>query len=674
MLFRSVGTTLLVSGCGGGSSSSSTDDTASGNQTTTVSGRAADGYLAQAQVFVDLNGNGSLDRDEPRTDTDGTGFFSLETPRTNAQLVVEAIQNLTVDLDTNQPVPKPFTLRAPIIPENEEQFVSPITTMVSDELEGGATLEQAKQTVSTRLKTTFDPMEDFLAAKASTDATVAQNAERLHRIAQVTARIAAQVEAETDQSDLDTLGITKSELIGLINTQIEILLPTILSDVDSSLGEEAFDPDTLTEKPEYEVAAPTPDEPNNGGGDSLNNTFTELNARFENAASDSPFFDPVESGGTSVNVEAKINYFDFTALQSGQLYYGALQTSVIFEQSPGAALSNQEFFPLFNSTGDSTVREFISADNSNMFVFDQASGAFKEETIEDNMIGFLNAVPGSLSGSPDGSVLGSAYNDTIQTYAQYISFSLAGLRINEAMALMHPEIRDTVLEQTDQAIFSEGAMAYAKVEGFENDVFLTDWRKSFQECGAGAALADLQGCNTVYGESSNTNGIDVPTPATDFDALAYPAGITDENVNAAVIGFESGGIEHYMTLHGNKADGSGEIRVSKYDRDSFVAQRVGTGTWELKTEPFEHIALNMPDGIYYRAFQDTRGGAGYSYLHELDGYLRAGRYVPADAPVQEFFNRDPNKVWLNELATNEALGKLNEWGYLTQHPGFTNPD
>lgn len=62
----------LLSGCGGGADSQSVAQTQ-----VAVAGIAIDGVLKSAQVFLDLNNNGSLGPDEPTTLTYSNGAFTL---------------------------------------------------------------------------------------------------------------------------------------------------------------------------------------------------------------------------------------------------------------------------------------------------------------------------------------------------------------------------------------------------------------------------------------------------------------------------------------------------------------------------------------------------------------------------------------------------------------------
>jgi hypothetical protein len=675
-----IAAAIALTGCGGGGSSASTGDETASGETTVVSGRAADGYLSQARVFIDLNNNGSLDSDEPRTTTDGSGFFSLETESVAGNIIVEAIKNLTVDLDTNQPVPNGFTLRSPIIEGQQEQFVSPITTMVVDELENDATLtlEQAKARIADRLDTSIDVMSDFIAAKENGDETTRQNAERLHRVAQVTARIAAQIEAQTDQSDLDTLGITKQEFMELVAQQIEVLIPLLLIDIDNSLGDETFDPDQIVDNGDYDITPPGEEPPTNEPVDPLED-FPELEQRLAAATADSPFL-TWNNGTPEANFEGSTNYLKFEPVGNGKAIYEGVQKVVQYGETDFAAVAGQEFFPRFDTSGVTTEKGFISADNSNVFIY--MNGQWNGETVEDNLIGFkqVTSIKSSFSGfepSEKGTEGSSAYNGHIMSDATYARFDLSGISIRDTLVGLYPELAGVLSEQTDPTVFSDGATGYLRDETLAMDLFMIDWRGGlgFSGCDSSYTNLELKNCNVVYGASTDpTVGPNEANPAQTLDGLMYPADIADEDINA-VIGFENNGKSYFMTLHGNKSDGSGEIRIG--ETGSGDKNPVATGTWELMQYGFEHIKLNMPDGFYYRAFQKTRGDLdfnSYAFLTEFKGYVRAGRFAQVGTSVPGFFKRDENAPLLDNQARDEALAKLNEWGVLTGHPGWEEQD
>ena len=106
---------LFVVACGGGggggnsvepqsnnpispyASSQATQDTVQ-NQTQYVSGKVVDDYISGATVFIDTNGNETLDEDEPSTISDNFGNYSL--PFAVGRLISIG----GIDIGTQQPV------------------------------------------------------------------------------------------------------------------------------------------------------------------------------------------------------------------------------------------------------------------------------------------------------------------------------------------------------------------------------------------------------------------------------------------------------------------------------------------------------------------------------------------------------------------------------------------
>lgn len=77
----SVAMTLALAACGGGGSSDSS------NSTATMQGKAIDGYINGATVFLDFNFNSKLDANEPHTVTGAGGDFSLNTEGQYAECI-----------------------------------------------------------------------------------------------------------------------------------------------------------------------------------------------------------------------------------------------------------------------------------------------------------------------------------------------------------------------------------------------------------------------------------------------------------------------------------------------------------------------------------------------------------------------------------------------------------
>ena len=682
-----IAAAIMATGCGGSGSSGSANDSTSGNNATsgeqavTVSGRAADGYLVQANVCADLNGNAQCDAGEPNTTTGPGGVFELELLDTQlaAEIVVEAIANLTVDEDTNQPIPDGFTLRSPIIPGQDEQFVSPVTTMVASELKKGetVTLEQAKQAVAQRLGTTFDPFKDYIAGKDSGDAAAQQNAERLHRIAQVTARIMAKVEKSITQTDLAQAGITKAEFLELASQAIAQLAPVIVLNVDQVDSSTEFDPDAIADLPDLDITGPS--EPGDGSDGQTDTPSTDtLLDRLATATAGSPFFretpsglQAVEGGNTSylnlIESDTSAGKYHLELLQRTLMSGSGNTGSIVTIEGASKAINGQVQVSLIEPEPN-RVRVFLD-------------GRHYIKTTASNYLDQLR-VTATQAGSLDGEAYrGITGVPGLRIEADYSAIDLSQLSIKATLPELYPSVNDADLaEISDNAIFPDGSEAYAVRETFADPLFVTSWHGlegsdfgSDSHCSPHAAITVVQSCNVVYGAFTNFGNA---APAPTFDDLTYdPTVFTDGSFDpnmAGGIGFESNGQNYVLYLAGNKADGSGQIMVGRNDSGTIVP--AGEGSWSVVSEPFEHIRLTLPDGIQFNAFLDGFGGDGYAFLHEYEGFVRAGWASPAGVELATYFDRNPETLLLNETAVAAVVAKLQEWDKLAAHPGWENQD
>jgi len=119
---------------------------------------AIDGYLQNAQVWLDLNKNFIWDTGEPKATTGAGGKATLDvTGIDNPEsypIVVKAIKGKTVDEDTGNTIATDYVMSAPA----GEQDITPLSTMVHVLLERDTNLskEDAVQTVATQLGITSD--------------------------------------------------------------------------------------------------------------------------------------------------------------------------------------------------------------------------------------------------------------------------------------------------------------------------------------------------------------------------------------------------------------------------------------------------------------------------------------------------------------------------------------
>lgn len=171
----SVALSAFLTGCG---SSTATDNSSSNtqnqnNETTSIDGKAIDGYLQYATVCLDLNNDGYCQNTEPSTQTDDNGTFTLK-------LTEEAQQDPNFDramllvyggkdVDTGDD----FTGKLLAPKEGETVMMTPVSTLVAKELqkelksenqltkeEIKAKIKAAKERVATALDIPTDALDN----------------------------------------------------------------------------------------------------------------------------------------------------------------------------------------------------------------------------------------------------------------------------------------------------------------------------------------------------------------------------------------------------------------------------------------------------------------------------------------------------------------------------------
>lgn len=121
---------LSLTGCGGGTSSSDTDSTVSSFSIT-----AMDGYLKNADVWVDANGGNNNCETNLGLKTGDGGIISIPIQYQKNTICIKAIAGQTID-ETRGVVENTLELKAPA----GETTVSPFTSLVVEQLEADDTL------------------------------------------------------------------------------------------------------------------------------------------------------------------------------------------------------------------------------------------------------------------------------------------------------------------------------------------------------------------------------------------------------------------------------------------------------------------------------------------------------------------------------------------------------
>ncbi len=152
-LFLACAMTAVLTGCGSSGDTTATSATPAVT-TASVSGYVADGYLRNAEIFLDKNGNFQWDEGEPKTTSGPGGYYALtgfDPALMQYPVVARAIPGTTIDEDNlNQPIANGYLLCAPA---GSTGFVSPISTLVQEKMAAnpGMTLVDATAQVRTEL-------------------------------------------------------------------------------------------------------------------------------------------------------------------------------------------------------------------------------------------------------------------------------------------------------------------------------------------------------------------------------------------------------------------------------------------------------------------------------------------------------------------------------------------
>ncbi|TQK26401.1 LOW QUALITY PROTEIN: hypothetical protein FB441_2437 [Vibrio crassostreae] len=228
---------LGIAGCGSDSSDSSTTDTGGSTATSaSLTAKAADGYLVGANACLDLNSNKVCDKDEPSAVTGDDGSFTIDNltqeQLEQGTLLIEVVAGQTIDSDNPGVVlSKSYRLTAP----PKSAFISPLTTLIQNEIENGSSLEEAKTAIQEKLGTTLDLTQDYIEAKNNNDLADAQKAafENLHRVAQVTASVMAE-NTDALSETAGGAGISVEALTALINEEVTRVLEEVIKNIEAA--------------------------------------------------------------------------------------------------------------------------------------------------------------------------------------------------------------------------------------------------------------------------------------------------------------------------------------------------------------------------------------------------------------------------------------------------------
>jgi len=219
--FKTISLSLAViaalgfSGCGSSSSDDSvTPTTTSSDDTQTVSGKVADGYLDKAKVCLDKNENGICDSSEPNTlSINGSYDLKVDKDDIGKYPILVEVTTTTVDLDDNQTVSNGYTLTAP---KDNTSFISPITTLIQNEIEKCPVLtkDEATSKVAQKLNLTSTDtklLTDYVANSSDSESS------KLHEVGKVVAKLQGGLEDKLTNSAILTSSNKKASMSQILD-------------------------------------------------------------------------------------------------------------------------------------------------------------------------------------------------------------------------------------------------------------------------------------------------------------------------------------------------------------------------------------------------------------------------------------------------------------------------
>lgn len=220
-----IAVSLILTGCGGSDNGDAGTSTGGGEQTKPSLPRLAlDGYLVDADVYIDRNRNNIAETDEKLTaTTDSQGKFTISEADAEFPVIVRAVAGRSYDTDKGGRLINTFEIAAPA----GTAVVSPFSTI--------AVLEQKTlEEVATDLNidsTTLDT--DYVAAKQAN-----ANAKQVHAIARsLTLQLDSDLaSSEANLSDIKTqLTNIQDKIAEQVNNDVD--LDTIIVDEKGNVSE-----------------------------------------------------------------------------------------------------------------------------------------------------------------------------------------------------------------------------------------------------------------------------------------------------------------------------------------------------------------------------------------------------------------------------------------------------
>ncbi|MGF1759161.1 hypothetical protein L4D76_14715 [Photobacterium sagamiensis] len=614
---------IAISGCGGSSSSTDSPDSPE-VPTTSLSGKVADGYLSGATVCLDLNQNKICDTGEPSATSTEGGVFTLAGV-TQAQidqfpLLVEVVEGQTIDEDNpGVALTEGYTLSAPA----GFTFVSPITTMVQNEVEKGSTAADAEKSVQEKLGTTLPLSEDYIAGQKEGSSEDLAEFERLHQVAQVTARVIASNMTKLEDTAANE-GIAVDKLVSLIVDEVFEALDEISQEVTKAEADSTveFNPDSIATNIDSEVVAIDPS--------TLEEQVKQKEA--EKSAAVANLIELMKTDG--------INWFwGETDSNGAELEYGTLKLS---DETVEDQFNEFDFW-----TGEFVSETVRSTDNISLNVDDETWVLTKSnDWINDN------ETITSVTANNNSIILHYANGEQFDETVTGTKIDLSGLNI--ATALKSTDGDDTWSKTIKiDATFPEGAFGY-KVSFSQQAIYQFESHDSW--CHDSSGTLDQE---TIKGQLNGIcNYIQTPTA----QSGTYITTLSALKENELLVGWH-GSNEITAKL---KSDGT----VDFWEVDDLESTPLASGSWS-EISAYDEILIKVTAPVPVYTLTDHFNDDGTIYFAEHAGFVRKVWEETSDNDESLIFNAAARDAILDNfsvtppvkiaIATISVDGAITDW-------------
>ncbi|WP_305370520.1 hypothetical protein [Photobacterium leiognathi] len=229
-VYLAMAAALTLTACGGGSSSeeaSPTETVTTEKEVTTKEYKAIDGYLVNADIYVDRNKNKIADEDEKLDQVTGEeGPFSLDEADTQYPVIIKAVAGRTSDTDNEGAIKKDFTFVA----DAGVEVISPFSTTAYNT---DKTLEE----LATELNLPLEVLSSDYVAKKNSEETES-DAKKIHALART---LTKSIINKTDSEKLvDIAKTTLEDINEYINNAEDLDKFEVIDTLKDRLTSETF--------------------------------------------------------------------------------------------------------------------------------------------------------------------------------------------------------------------------------------------------------------------------------------------------------------------------------------------------------------------------------------------------------------------------------------------------